>query len=736
MRKSQYDKLLELLTTLFQATEILLNMSNNDAQSELVGNIKNFVNAILQYINSQNLEQTCITELLLDFLNILEKPDNETALIETLNQIDSAFDKVTYENISSELLQSEDNFSQYIDLLKQATEEGLCIFIAVDDTPCGSPNFTYELGEKLCEIGLDINLYDKWRCSYCAILDGKTKIAEKISDSHSVELTHMFGDTTVSLKSVAMGIPDEFHNSSIKIDNMQVAVNQNRRGISFVVFDKVNKSVLDSVIFDTYRDSLPSAHNLSKQINKFILEHPEVAFIKCLMPIFPKENLTAYEQYIVDNSITWEYFLKYPQMAPILLEYVEDVKGVQEILTQPPLYRGSDGARHFKDYKSRYLNCINGRRVTVGQPKHFKRTIYIMGNCVTLGIGVRDDGTYASQLQRLLNENAAEEELIVENCGKGFMGLDDGKDTLATLKSLPLRPGDIVIGAEDIEYIESPEFDVRSHKYGEIFLDKTHLTEGGHRLVAEGLFNTLKENNFFREKASIPKKVSSETTENTRDYGFSSEQLEELDHYKEHLSILWKEKMGQSENVGAIVMNCNPFTLGHRYLIEECSKKCEYLIIFVVQEDKSVFPFEDRIKLVQDGVSDLKNVFVIGSGQFIISSLTFIGYFNKTELQDRVVDSSDDVTIFVREIAPAAHIKVRFVGTEPLDHVTNQYNRTLEAMLPCYGIRFQEIERKQLDGEVISASRVRKLLETNDWDTIRKIVPDVTFSYLQRKYEK
>lgn len=734
MRKSQYDKLLELLTTLFQATEILLNMSNNDAQSELVGNIKNFVNAILQYINSQNLEQTCIRELLLDFLNILEKPDNETALIETLNQIDSAFDKVTYENISSELLQSEDNFSQYIDLLKQATEEGLCIFIAVDDTPCGSPNFTYELGEKLCEIGLDINLYDKWRCSYCAILDGKTKIAEKISDSHSVELTHMFGDTTVSLKSVAMGIPKEFHSCSIEINNAQVALN--RRGITFVIYNKLNSIVLDSVTFDTYLAPIPGFHDMSTQINQFILAHPEVAFVTCKRPIFPRKNLTAHEQYIADNLIEWRFFLENPKIADVLLNYVGDEEGVQEVLTQPPLYRGGDGARYFKDYKSRYLNCINGHRVTIGQPKHFKRTIYIVGDCVALGIGVRDEGTYASRLQRLLNENAVEEELIVENYGMGLLRMDDGKEILATLKSLPLKSGDIVIGIGNTEYPENPEFNVRPCKYGEIFLDRYHLTEGGHRLVAEGLFNTLKENNFFREKASIPKKVSSETTENTRDYGFSSEQLEELEHYKEHLSILWKEKMGQSENVGAIVMNCNPFTLGHRYLIEECSKKCEYLIIFVVQEDKSVFPFEDRIKLVQDGVSDLKNVFVIGSGQFIISSLTFIGYFNKTELQDRVVDSSDDVTIFVREIAPAAHIKVRFVGTEPLDHVTNQYNRTLEAMLPCYGIRFQEIERKQLDGEVISASRVRKLLETNDWDTIRKIVPDVTFSYLQRKYEK
>lgn len=54
--------------------------------------------------------------------------------------------------------------------------------------------------------------------------------------------------------------------------------------------------------------------------------------------------------------------------------------------------------------------------------------------------------------------------------------------------------------------------------------------------------------------------------------------------------------------VGSIVMNCNPFTLGHRYLIEYASKYVDYLYIFVVEEDKSFFPFSDRIDLIKKGL--------------------------------------------------------------------------------------------------------------------------------------
>lgn len=47
----------------------------------------------------------------------------------------------------------------------------------------------------------------------------------------------------------------------------------------------------------------------------------------------------------------------------------------------------------------------------------------------------------------------------------------------------------------------------------------------------------------------------------------------------------------------------------------------------------------------------------------------------------------------MNELVPVANIKVRFAGTEPLDTVTNQYNRTMEAILSQHGIRFEEVSR-------------------------------------------
>jgi [citrate (pro-3S)-lyase] ligase len=106
-------------------------------------------------------------------------------------------------------------------------------------------------------------------------------------------------------------------------------------------------------------------------------------------------------------------------------------------------------------------------------------------------------------------------------------------------------------------------------------------------------------------------------------------------------------------------MNCNPFTLGHRYLIDYASSKVEKLFIFAVEEDKSFFPFNDRFELIKQGTADLKNVTVLPSGKFIISSLTFTDYFGKSELQDRTIDPSLDVHLFAAQIAPALGINVR-----------------------------------------------------------------------------
>ncbi len=181
-------------------------------------------------------------------------------------------------------------------------------------------------------------------------------------------------------------------------------------------------------------------------------------------------------------------------------------------------------------------------------------------------------------------------------------------------------------------------------------------------------------------------------------------------------------------------MNCNPFTLGHRYLIEKALEQCSFLILFLVEEDKSFFSFEDRLKLVDEGTKDIPNLAIIPSGRFVLSSLTFSDYFNKSEMQDRIIDTSLDVTVFAREIAPCLHITKRFAGEEPFDNVTRQYNETMRRVLPEYGIEFVEIPRKEGEDGAISASRVRKLLEKRDFDGLKPLVPDSTFSYLLKKF--
>ena len=182
-------------------------------------------------------------------------------------------------------------------------------------------------------------------------------------------------------------------------------------------------------------------------------------------------------------------------------------------------------------------------------------------------------------------------------------------------------------------------------------------------------------------------------------------------------------------------MNCNPFTNGHRYLIEQALKECAHLYIFVVQEDRSEFKFKDRMKLVRQGTADLKNLTVLPSGEFIISSLTFTDYFDKAEIQEKTIDPSYDVELFGQYIAPALGITARFAGEEPNDKVTLQYNMKMAELLPKYGVQFREIARKEISkGKVISASQVRQLLKAGDFGKIKPLVPKSSYDFLVKKF--
>ncbi len=181
---------------------------------------------------------------------------------------------------------------------------------------------------------------------------------------------------------------------------------------------------------------------------------------------------------------------------------------------------------------------------------------------------------------------------------------------------------------------------------------------------------------------------------------------------------------------GSIVMNCNPFTNGHRALIQYTAERCDDVVVFVVQEDRSLFPFADRLELVRKGVSDLENIHVISGGDYIISNATFPTYFIKgTDALDAQTEL--DATVFAERIAPALGITVRFVGEEPTDMTTRAYNRALAKILPMNELGFHIIPRERENGEIISASKVRAALAKDNWELVENFVPATTLEYLR-----
>lgn len=184
-----------------------------------------------------------------------------------------------------------------------------------------------------------------------------------------------------------------------------------------------------------------------------------------------------------------------------------------------------------------------------------------------------------------------------------------------------------------------------------------------------------------------------------------------------------------SKKTGCIVMNANPFTLGHRYLAEEASKACEKVFILVVEEDKSEFPFEVRYALVKKGTEDLANVTVLPGSRYVISSLTFPAYFLR-DAEKAKAESEMDAGLFAHYIAPALGISERFIGTEPLSASTNVYNAALKRLLPENGIEVREVTRLEIEGRPVSASEVRKLLKEGHREEACKLLPSCTADYL------
>lgn len=206
-------------------------------------------------------------------------------------------------------------------------------------------------------------------------------------------------------------------------------------------------------------------------------------------------------------------------------------------------------------------------------------------------------------------------------------------------------------------------------------------------------------------------------------------------------AINLQKTIGSVKNA-ALVINANPFTLGHQYLVEKASCENDILHLFIVEEDASLIPFSIRKRLVLEGTSHLPNIIYHDSGPYIISNATFPGYFQK---DDRAVMESHaelDLAVFIK-IADALRITKRYIGEEPFSETTGIYNKIMSEKLLENGIDCIIVPRKQYiytenktknnqpHSLPISASTVRQAIKEGNFTLLKQLVPETTLRYFE-----
>ena len=224
-----------------------------------------------------------------------------------------------------------------------------------------------------------------------------------------------------------------------------------------------------------------------------------------------------------------------------------------------------------------------------------------------------------------------------------------------------------------------------------------------------------------------------------------------LPEYRKYL-----ESLARPGRNGAIVMNANPFTKGHRYLVEQAASQVDNLYVIVVKEDRSRFPYVERKAMIEAGCAGLDNVVVCEGSDYAISAATFPTYFLK-----KLDDATDtqialDLDLFVNHIAKPLGVTVRFAGSEPEDALTRRYNELMAEILPGTSVAvvrqahqpdpelvkgsalrqarrpidFVEIPRLEQKGKPLSATSLRRALDKGGFKEAMEYIPVSSIPYL------
>lgn len=429
-----------------------------------------------------------------------------------------------------------------------------------------------------------------------------------------------------------------------------------------------------------------------------------------------------------------------------LYSFIEDTdqKYIEGLIKAPRINQKRNFENNLillEDCASKLVNIENGLRKTCYLPEKYEGTIYFFGKCTVYGLYVEDKYTIPSILQKYIIQSGKKYRVV--NLGSECMTNADD-----LMESLNLSGNDVAIFLFPFitDYIKQnmPVIEIgdrfkelRNDDFGraECFVEMVqHCGTNGNMIYSKIIFDEVK---------AYMVDMGEDYIKKNNIYDIFRKEYKDLNvlyDYKNYITELHNKlieyKVRGNDKIGCIVMNSNPFTKGHRHLVEYAADDVDYLYVFVVEENRSFFSFRDRYEMVKKGTEDLKNVIVVRSGNMIATSTTFPAYYQRKEYQlsKEQPAVNMDLRVFAQYIAPEINIKYRYVGEEPYDLVTKEYNKKMKEILPEFGIDVIEIPRKCMNGEVISASLVREYYKRKDFENLRKWVPNTTAEYLLMHY--
>lgn len=377
------------------------------------------------------------------------------------------------------------------------------------------------------------------------------------------------------------------------------------------------------------------------------------------------------------------------------------------------------GSLFLKDYSGKFCNSLNRTRVTTNNSLQNHKRVLIFGPCIVFGVLSPDKNTIPSFLQRILNKNR--ERYNVYNFGQRSTSL---YDNINTFLANDIYQNDIIIffiSPDEATHLRqlslhqpisiAPFLDKANLK--NYFIDEpTHCNSEANSLIAKIIHNNIQK--MLSNESKKGKLLHSSnilSTSNTN-----------LKNYIEYIKQI---RINNSNNNGSIMMNCDPFTIGHLKLISTASKQVDSLYVFITEEERSLFSFEDRLIMAKKACQNMKNVKILGTGKYLSSYESIPKYFDKNNTSNfETINIANELEIFSKYIAPILHIKKRFMGEEPNDPLTREMNHQQAKILPRFGITVIEIPRfKNRHNNIISASQTRTALRNNNMPVVFDNIP-------------